>query len=65
MTMIKIIYDGCIHREICPECGKTFECLYEEQTPGFRDNSDKRCPYCGKVLETSMEWEFYTNKLEH
>lgn len=50
--------------EKCPVCGKNFKCIYTEQTPGFRDKEDKRCPYCGALLRQSMEWEFRTYKVE-
>lgn len=46
--------------EKCPYCEKEFYCVYVEQTPGFRDTEEKVCPYCKKVLRTSMEYEFYT-----
>ena len=49
--------------EDCPKCGKTFECTYEEQTPGFRMKDEKRCPHCGAILRESMEYEFITRKL--
>lgn len=50
--------------EICPKCGKTLECTYEEQEPGFRFKDTKRCPYCGAELDESMQYEFTIRKVE-
>ena len=50
--------------EKCPECGKEFECIYEEQVPGFRTMDEKRCPYCDAILSQSMTYEFTTRKVE-
>ena len=46
--------------EKCPYCKKDFICYEYEQTPGFRFPEEKICPHCGKVLQTSLEYEFYT-----
>ena len=50
--------------EKCPECGKEFVCYYYEQKPGFRLPEDKICPYCDKVIKTSLAYEFTTIKME-
>ena len=61
----EIIYNGATVKEKCPKCGKEYMCIYTEQTPGFRDTEEKRCPHCKKVLETSMEWEFTTYAIDN
>lgn len=50
-------------KEICPHCKKTFNCYRKPQIPGFRDAEDMICPYCDKLVKTSMEWEFYTETI--
>ena len=50
------------HEENCPYCKKTFECQYEEQEPGFRWTETLVCPYCGKIIQESMEYDFYVRK---
>ena len=50
--------------EECPFCHKIFMCEFTEQTPGFRWDEDMKCPYCGKVVKTSLEYEFFTYKIE-
>lgn len=47
----------------CPECGKEFIVTEFDQIPGFRDKEELICPYCHKVLRTSMEVEFYPEKV--
>lgn len=59
-----LLDDSITKNEICPYCGKEFECTYSGQVPGFRFSDLKTCPYCGKVIDRSMEYEFVTRKLE-
>ena len=59
----RILEDFVTKKEICPKCGKEFECDYEEQQPGFRMLDEKRCPYCKAILMKSMEYEFTTRRL--
>lgn len=55
-------YDTVLRR--CPHCGKQYIVELLEQTPGFRDSVEEICPYCGKVIRKSMEYEFFTYKIE-
>ena len=55
--------DFSVIMEKCPKCGKTFELILEEHTPGFRTPEDKVCPYCNAILKTSMEYGFTTRRL--
>ena len=48
----------------CSHCEKEFKAQISRQVPGFRSPEDLVCPYCGEVLRTSMELEFYSSKLE-
>lgn len=48
----------------CKECKQKFKVYETEQVPGFRDIEFLICPYCGKVLRESMEYEFITERLE-
>ena len=47
----------------CPYCKETFQCTEYPQTPGFRFKEDLTCPYCNKVIDQSMEYEYYTRRL--
>ena len=47
---------------VCPHCREVFECTEYEQVPGFRDMEDMYCPYCGKVVRSSMEYYFHTHR---
>lgn len=60
---IRYICDYYEVEEVCPKCGERFSCIYSEQTPGFRFEEVKVCPYCKEVLETSMTYEFITSRL--
>ena len=42
----------------CKACNKEYECVKTEQTPGFRDMEENRCPYCGNVNEKSMTYDY-------
>ena len=48
----------------CPYCKKKYHCITTEQMPGFRDTEEEKCPYCGKVVRESMDYEFSTYELE-
>ena len=48
----------------CKHCGKKYNQLAEEQTPGFRDPCDDICPYCNESNGTSMSYDYYNSKLE-
>ena len=60
----RILYSGHIYRRLCPNCKKSFEVHEQEQVPGFRCVDELKCPYCGYVLRTSMEYEYMTYKLD-
>lgn len=47
----------------CPKCNNVYECIEEEQVPGCRSMDYEVCPYCGEVIQSSMEYEFTTRKL--
>lgn len=48
----------------CPFCGRNYEVTYIEQAPGCRMKDDEICPYCGKIIRSSMEYDSFTRKLE-
>lgn len=48
----------------CKFCDKKYQSVLVEQTPGFRDMEDERCPYCGEVNRSSMEYEFSTQTID-
>lgn len=50
-------------RACCPKCKEAYECREEEQEPGCRSKDYEICPYCGEVIQSSMEYEFTTRKL--
>ena len=50
---------------ICKKCNRKYRQMLEEQTPGFRIKDEDICPYCGFVNGTSMEYEFYNEKMEN
>lgn len=49
--------------ETCKYCHKEFKQTTVWQTPGFRDTEESVCPYCKRVIETSMEKEFHNEKI--
>lgn len=51
-------------RKKCPHCGKTYICGIIAQRPGYKWREEQICPYCNKIVRTSLEFEFYTEKLE-
>ena len=59
------IFDVSIENELrnCPNCNKTYICVEEEQTPGFRDLEEERCPYCGSVNNRNMTYDYYCRRL--
>lgn len=65
MSIINHLNDTSLEQELvtCPKCHKLFKCMESEQTPGFRDKDYLCCPYCGNVLRSSMEYEFFCSKL--
>ena len=56
-------FEDFSYRKTCPKCKKRFEVTEIEQVPGFRWKEDLKCPYCGEVLCTSMEYEYITRKV--
>ena len=40
---------GYKYHHICKKCGRAYEVIEYEQTPGFRDMEDETCPHCGHV----------------
>lgn len=54
----------CTIQRHCPKCGHEYICQMTDQEPGCRDFEEERCPYCDELVRVSMEYEFYTIKLE-
>lgn len=48
----------------CPYCRREYLQTKYEQTPGCRDLDYDVCPYCGKTVRQSMEYEFRNHKKE-
>lgn len=49
---------------ICKKCRERYRQYLEEQTPGFRQKDYDICPYCGYENRSSMEYEFYNERIE-
>ena len=49
-----------LYDTFCPYCHKEIVVCQIEQEPGFRDVEEMRCPYCKKVITTSMTYEYVT-----
>lgn len=64
MNHIYINQRYTIEHKICKFCGKHYESILVEQTPGFKDTEEEKCPYCGGVNRVSMEYEFSTQKCD-
>ena len=56
-------YISHAENHICKKCGKVYEVIEHEQTPGCRDTEEEICPYCGHVNRESMTYEFTTSKI--
>lgn len=54
---------GYKYHHICKKCGRAYEVIEYEQTPGCRDMEDEVCPHCGHVNRQSMTYEFLTSKI--
>lgn len=49
----------------CPYCKNMYRVTRYEQEPGFRFEEDEVCPYCGSVIRSSLEYEFFTERIAH
>lgn len=50
--------------QLCPHCERKFKVITQDQTPGFRFLEKLICPYCDKLIIESLEFEFYTKKMD-
>ena len=56
-------YDSSTSKVTCNNCGKEYRQTVEEQIRGFRDKSYDICPYCKQENGSSMEVDYYNQKL--
>ncbi len=56
-------YDCSTSKVTCNYCGKEYRQTVEEQIPGFRDKSYDICPYCKQENGSSMEVDYYNQKI--
>jgi len=47
----------------CDECGKLYNQVIEEQTPGCKSLDYDMCPYCNHCNGRSVSEEYYNTKI--
>ena len=48
--------------ENCPFCKEQMLVTATPQEPGYRFREELICPYCGKIVRSSLEYEYKTEK---